>query len=58
MNLKEIIDLCLSLVVIGELMPRYEINKLFFRKGKLVKVKWIDGSISILKKGEWVHKGD
>ena len=56
MKLRDVIDLSLSVLIVGMLMPHSEINKLYFKKGVLVKVKWIDGSISKLRKGEWIHK--
>jgi len=56
MNLKDIIDLTLGLILIGMLTPRTEVKTFYIKNGKLVKVKWIDGSISKLKKGKWIRK--
>ena len=56
MNLRDVIDLTLGLILIGMLMPRNEIKYFYIKNGKLVKVKWIDGSISKLKKGKWIRK--
>jgi len=55
LKVKEIIGLVLGLVLIGLLLPHNEFDELYYKKGVLVKVKWIDGSISKLKKGEWIH---
>ena len=56
MNLKDVIKLSLGLIIIGMLIPRTEVKTFYLKNGKLVKVKWLDGSMSKLKQGKWVHK--
>ena len=57
LNIKNVIKLSLGLIIIGMLIPRSEVKSFYVKNGKVVKVKWIDGSISKLKQGKWVHKG-
>ena len=56
MKAKDIIGLALGLIILRMLLPTTEFDKFFFKKGILVKVKWLDGSVSKLKNGEWIHK--
>ena len=56
MNVKDVIGLVLSLVILTILLPCTEVKSVCYKNGILVKVKWIDGSISKLKKGVWIRK--
>ena len=56
MKAKDVIGLVLGLIILRLLLPTTVVGKLFFKEGVLVKVKWLDGSVSKLKKGKWIHK--
>ena len=56
MELKDIIKLVLNLILIELLLPHNEVDKFYIKKGKIIKIKWIGGSISKLKKGKWILK--
>ena len=55
-NVKDVVGLVLSLILVKVLLPTNEVDKIYFKRGVLVKVKWLNGEVSILKNGEWIKK--
>lgn len=56
MRAKDVIGLALSLIIIRMLLPLRPFDKLYYKGNQLVKIKWVDGSVSKLKNGVWIHK--
>lgn len=55
MKINQILELVMALLIIGLLMPYVEVKYVYYKKGKVIRIDWIDGTRSELKKKKWVH---